>query len=67
MGQVRAKLDAAVGQTFGQTLRIGVGDNKLHTLQVGGNHVVNRVRPPAADAYNGYPGRKIGMSLGWNG
>ena len=53
LGQVRAELHAALGAAVQQRLRVGVGDDELHAVQAGGDHVVDRVGAAAADADDG--------------
>ncbi len=63
LGDVRPELDAPVGAAVHQLLRVGVGDDELHALQIQRDHVVDRVGAAAAHADDGDPRGEIGMRL----
>ena len=63
LGQMRPKLDSAIGSAVHQLLRVGVRDHEIDALQVGGDHVVDRVRATATDTDHGDPGGEIGVRL----
>ena len=49
------ELDGAIRQRLFQRLGIGVGDDKLDTLQIGADHVVNGISARAAYADDANP------------
>ena len=50
LGDLEAELDAAVGRRGVERLRVGVGDDEVDALDVGADHVGDRVAAGAADA-----------------
>ena len=50
---MRPELDAPVGAAVHELLRVGVGDDELHALQVRRDHVVHGIGAAAADADHG--------------
>jgi hypothetical protein len=50
LGSIQTDLNAALCLRAGQSLRIGVCNHKLHTLQVCVNHVVNGIAARTTDA-----------------
>ena len=60
---VRPELDAPVRPAVHQLLRVGVGDDELHALQVRRDHVVDGVGAAAADADDGDARREVGVQV----
>ena len=60
---VRAKLHTAIGLAVRQLLRVGIGDNEIHTLQIEGDHVVDGVGPATAHPDHGNARGEIGVDL----
>ena len=56
----RAELDAAVGLGELELLGVGVGDDELHALQPGVDHVVDGVAAGAAHAEHDDAGLQFG-------
>jgi hypothetical protein len=52
-GDLATHLDGARRLGQGERLRIGIGDNELHALQAGCDHVIDRIAAGAADSEHG--------------
>ena len=59
LGDPEAELDLAVGEAVVERLRVGVGDDEIDALDVGVDHVGDRVAAGAADADHADPGPKL--------
>ena len=55
LGDLRAHLHDALRLRHRERLRVGVGDDEIHPLQSGGDHVVDGVATGAAYAEHGNP------------
>ncbi len=55
LGDLGAHLHDALRLRHGERLRVGVGDDEIHALQPGGDHVVDGVAAGAAYAEHGNP------------
>ena len=56
LGGFEAELDSVLAFRAFQCLRIGVGDNKLHPLEIRLDHVVDRITPSTTDTKYDDPG-----------
>ena len=61
------ELDAPVGAAVHQLLRVGVGDNEIHALQIELDHVVDSVRAAATHPDDRDARCEIGVQGLWNG
>ena len=58
---VRAQLDAPIRAAVHKLLRVGVGDDELHALQIRRDHVVDRIGAAAADTDDGDARAEVGV------
>ena len=56
LGQLKAHLDNSSGVRRAESLRVSVSDDEVDPGQAGGDHIVDRVAPGAADAAHHYAG-----------
>ena len=61
-GHLDPKLDAALRPRLAQRLRIGVGDDEIHAIELFFDHVVDGVAASTADTEYGNPGFQILMT-----
>jgi hypothetical protein len=59
LGHLHAKLDLVRRVRLGKRLRVGVGDDELHPVELLLDHVVDRVAAGAPDAEHGDPGLQV--------
>ena len=64
---LKAELNFAAGRRMSQSLRIGVGHNKIDSFQILGNHVVDGITAAAADSDNGDARFQVGYACFRNG